>query len=54
MTPDHPDGTPVSGTVAVPDEPDTVGVFYTVPDRRPSPRVTLREIADARVLHASR
>lgn len=54
VTPEHPTGTPVSGKVAVPDDSDRVSVFYTVPGRRPSPRVTLREIADAQVLHASR
>ena len=57
VTPDHPTGTPVSGTHAFADDPadpDRVSVYYTVPDRRPSPPVTLREIADAHVLHAAR
>ena len=56
VTPDHPDGTPVSGKVSVPadTDPDRASVFYTLPDQRPSPRVTLREIADAQTLHASR
>lgn len=56
VTPDQPDGTPVSGTVRLPADTDAdlASVFYTVPGRRPSPRVTLREIADAQTLHASR
>ena len=56
VTADHPDGTPVSGVVRLPADVDAerAGVFYTVPDRRPSPRVSLREIADARALHAAR
>jgi hypothetical protein len=28
-------------------DPGQVTVFYTMPNRRPSPSVTLREIADA-------
>ena len=56
VTADHPDGTPVSGRVSLPADadPDRASVFYTLPDQRPSPRVTLREIADAQALHARR
>jgi hypothetical protein len=54
-TPDRPDGTPVSGTVRLPADldVDAASVFYTVPDRRPSPRVTLREVADAQGVQAA-
>ncbi len=35
-------------------DPDQVTVFYTVPNRRPSPSVTLREIVDAASARAQR
>ena len=58
VTPGQPAGTPISGAYTFPPaddcDPDKVCVYYTQPDRRPSPRVTLREITDAHTLHATR
>jgi hypothetical protein len=51
-SPDAPTGVPVDREYNFPPEVDLdldrVSVFYTVPNRRPSPTVSLREIVDAR------
>lgn len=51
-SPAAPVGVPVDREYKFPPEMeldfDRVAVFYTVPNRRPSPTVTLREIIDAR------
>jgi hypothetical protein len=54
-SPDAPGGVPVDREFQFPPEVDLdldqIAVYYTVPNRRPSPSVSLREILDA---HASR
>ena len=51
-SPNAPVGVPVDREYKFPPEADLdldrVAVFYTVPNRRPSPTVSLREIIDAR------
>ncbi len=53
-TPTAPTGVPVDREYQFPPnmdlDLDQVAVYYTVPNRRPSPTVSLREILDARVL----